>query len=302
MKQVRATAVVLVLVAAIVFGFVQLIREDGATAKPRLAKGLAAVTISTSTKVRLSPDASLVAVVEGGQVSVIGVQDAKVVTRAGRNVVDAAWMPDGTRLIVTEGPTPTGEIAAVDLTGEVAGVAKLKPSVGFGNGRGIGIDERGTRAAVIVVTRDAIGGTERSDLAVVDFATGAVRVYPTPNRSEARPVFLDADTVAVATKGPTTPARLAVVDLASGRETIGRVIFDGPYARTAAGDAVVSRRAAQGAIRLLAIETVAGGERDLFVTKPHRRVVDVDLQLTRALVRVPDGRGGGHLAFEPFAS
>jgi dipeptidyl aminopeptidase/acylaminoacyl peptidase len=296
----RAVAVLVVVLVAFVFGFAKLTSDNGPhIANPRLGKGLTALDIGTSTKVRLSPDGSRIAVVEDGGVTVVGLHDAKIVTRAGTNVVDATWMPDGKRVLVVEGPIPTGQIATIDMTGHLNGVATLNPSIGFGNGDGIAVDERGTKAAVIAVTRDAIGGAAHTDLAVIELQTGKVRVYPTP-RNEAQPMFVADDLVALASQGATGPARLDLVELASGSVDPGRPIIDGPYVRTFGEEVVVARRAAQGAYRLVAVNADNGHERTLHVTKPHRHVVAVNAQVTLCLVRVVDPGGTAHLDTEGF--
>lgn len=302
MRFVRAVVVAVAVAVLFAWGFAELTDNDATTvATPRLGRGLTGLSITTSTKVRLSPDGARLAIVEAGRVNVVGLHDAKIVTRAGRNVVDATWMPDSKRVLFTEGPIPTGQVTVIDLNGAVNGVAKLKPSIGFGSGEGIAVDSRGARAAVISVTRDAIGGRAHRDLAVIELQTGAVRVYPTPERDEASPLFVDDDLVAVASVGTSGPARLDLVDVATGQVRAGRPITDGPYVRTISSEVVVARRASQGATRLLAVDSETGDERELHVTKPHRRVVAVDIQLTRAIVRVPDAGGESHLAIEPFA-
>ena len=300
MRFLRAVAVLLVVLAAFVFGFAKLTSDDAPhVANPRLGKGITGLDLGSATKVRWSPDGAHLAVVEGGSVTVVGLNDAKVVARAGTNVVDAAWMPDGTRVLVVEGPIPTGQVATIDLHGKLDGAATLDPSIGFGDGNGIAVDERGTRAAAIAVTRDAIGGATHTDLATIELQTGKVRVYATA-RNEASPLFVDDDRVAVASEGTHGPARLDLVDLATGKVAAGRPIIDGPYARTFGGEVVVARRAAQGAYRLIAVNADTGHERTLHVTKPHRHVVAVNAQVTRCLVRVVDPGGSAHLDTETF--
>ncbi len=302
MRFLRAVTIAVVVLVAFAYGFARLTDNDNSTVgAPRLGTGLSGLNISTATKVRLSPDGSRLAVVEGGAVVVVGLHDAKIVTRAGQAVVDAAWMPDSRRVLLLEGPTPTGQVTVIDMAGKVVGVATLAPSVGFGDGAGAAVDNRGARAAVITVTRDAIGGQRHNDLAIIDLPTGAVRTYPTPSRDQARPLFIDDDLVAVSSIGSTGPARLDFVDLATGAVDAGRPVVDGPFVSTLRGEAVVARLGANGATRLLAVDPQHGAERDLHVTKPHRRVVAVDIQLTRAIVRVPDPGGDAHLAIEQFS-
>jgi len=294
--------VVVVVLVAFAYGFAKLTDNDGeVVATRKLGRGIAGLNITTATKVRMSPDGSQLAIVEGGQVIIVGLDDASIVSRTGTNVVDAAWMPDGDRVLVTEGPIPTGRVTTLKLDGSVHGVAKLAPSISFGDGNGVAVDSLGTHAAVIATTREAIGGAVHSDLAIVELQSGNVRVLPTPNRDEFHPLFVDDELVAVASIGAKGPARLDLVDLATGEVDAGRAITDGPFVRTVGEEVVVARRAAQGATRLVAVSVETGAERELHVTKPHRKVVPVDLQVNRCLVRVVDPGGGAHLAIEPFA-
>jgi hypothetical protein len=298
---VRAVVVLLVILVAFVWGFAKLTSDDGPrVATPRLGNSIDALDIGAATKVRLSPDGRRILVVADGSATVVGLHDAKIVMRTGDNVVDGAWMPDGKRVLVVEGPIPTGQISTLDMTGHVDGVARLDPSIGFGSGDGVAVNADGTRAAVIAVTREDLGGAEHADLAVVELQTGKVRVYPTA-RDEARPFFVDDDVVAVTSEAATGPARLDVVNLATGDVHAGRPVIDGPYARTFGGEVVVARRAAQGAYRLIAVNADTGAERTLHVTKPHRHVVAVNAEVTRCLVRVVDKGGTAHLAIEGFA-
>jgi hypothetical protein len=303
MRLVRNAAVTLVVLAVLALLFGRIADNDSdAPARPVLGQGLTALSITTATKVRISPDGSRLAVAEAGQVAIVGINDGKIVMRAGRNVVDVAWMPgEPSRVLVVEGPIPTGLITTLDMTGAVDGVQRLNPPISFGDGNGLAADSRGTQAAVIATTRDAIGGKLHTDLAIVQLQTGAVRIYATPDRNEARPLFVDDDYVAVASQGDTGPARLDFVELSTGEVVPGQPITGGPFVRTVGGEVVVARRASQGATRLLAVDALTGDERDLHVTEPHRRVVAVDLQVTKCLVRVIDPGGGAHLALEGFA-
>ena len=294
MKRFRAPAIFAVVLVLLVYAFVRL------TAEPRTEKGLSAIDVGPDAKVRLSPDGARAAIVEGGAVSVATVTAGKIVMRRGGNIVDGAWMPDSRRVLVVEGPIPTGEIDTLALNGRTNGAAKLIPSIGFGNGEGVSVDSSGTRAAVIAVMRDEVTGVRHRDLAIVTLATGNVRVYPTP-RDESTPLFVENDLVAVASQASKGPARLDLLDLGTGEVDAGRPIIDGPYARTFGGEVVVARRAAQGAYRLIAISPVNGKERTLHVTRPHRRVLAVDASATACVVRILDGGGTAHLKVEAFA-
>lgn len=302
MRFVRAVAVSLVVLVLFAIGFARLTDNDRpAIVRPRLGRALSGLSITTATKVRLSPDGGRVLVVEAGQVVVVGLHDADIVMRAGRNVVDAAWMPDGERVLVVEGPIPTAQVTTLDMNGEVDGVQTLSPSVGFGDGNGVAVDSRGTKAAVIATTRDAIGGRVHGDLAVIELQTGKVRVYATPDRDEVYPLFVDDDLVALRSEAATGATRLDLVELATGAVTVGRPMTGGPFVRTVGGEVVVARRGAKGATRLVGVDTQTGKERQIHVTKSRSSVVAVDLRVTRCLVRVVDSEGNAHLAIEPFA-
>ncbi len=302
MRFLRAVVVALVVLVLFAWGFAKLTDNDATTVvTPRLDSGISGLSITTSTKVRLSPDGARLAIVEAGAVVVVGLHDAKIVTRAGNNVVDAAWMPDSKRVLFTEGPIPTGQVTVIDLKGALNGVANLTPSIGFGNGEGVAVDSHGTRAAVISVTRDAIGGREHRDVAIIELQTGVVRVFPTPARDESTPLFVDDDLLAVASTGGSGPARLDFVDVATGEVRAGPPISAGPFVRTIRSEAVVARSGAEGVTELLAVDSETGEQRDLHVIEPARNVVAVDIQLTRAIVRVADSGGESHLEIEPFA-
>src|SRR5262249_34197861 len=159
----------------------------------------------------------------------------------------------------------TGQVSVIDLRGRVVGTARLAPSIAFGNGDGVALNDDGTTAAVIAVTRDAIGGAEHHDLATIDLANGAVRVYETPELDESSPVFVDDGTVALFADG-----HLRFVDLTTGTTRDAGVIYDGPFTRTNEGEVVVGRRAANGAVRLLGVDR-HGDSRQIAVLKPHRK-------------------------------
>lgn len=301
MRFVRALAVSVVVLVLFAWGFAALTDDDSTAGQEHFADGLAGLRLSTTTKIALSPDGGRLLAVQDGQVQVVRLGDASTVMRAGRNVVDAAWMPDGERVLTLEGPIPTGQVVTLDMNGEVDGVATLSPSVGFGDGSGVDVDSRGVRAAAITTTRDAIGGRTRTDLAVVELQTGTVRVYATPDRDEHRPLFVDDDYVAVVSQAATGPPRLDFVDLTTGAVRAGGPVSAGPFARTLAGEVVVARGGAGGVTRLVAVDAVDGAARRLHETGPGRRVVAVDAQITRCIVRVGGADGVARLVIEPFA-
>ncbi len=118
--------VAVVVVVAFAWGFAKLTSDDGGVENRPLGAALPTQSIGTSAKVRLSPDGAHLALVESGILSIIRVRDASIASRAGTRVVDATWMPDGSRVVIVEGPIPTGQIAAVDLQGKTAGVVRTQ--------------------------------------------------------------------------------------------------------------------------------------------------------------------------------
>ncbi|MBA2608966.1 MAG: hypothetical protein H0U92_08520 [Actinobacteria bacterium] len=294
MRTLRAAVVLLAVLLLVAYAFAKLTSEDepiGST--PGFGSGLSAVAVSTSTKIRLSPDASRVALVENGVVTVVRSRDGRRVMSAGSNVVDVAWMPDGGRVVIVEGPIPTGEIDAIDMTGTVVGVAKLTQSVEFGNGLGLAVNSRGTQAAVIAVTRDAVGGARHTDVALVDLQSGKTRVFATPVEEE-NPIFLDDQTIGFLADAAfyTRPAGLGPATKA------GDGFSGGPYVVGPDGAAVLeSGGAAHG---LVALNATTSERRALRALPDDHRVVDVDTRLTRALVRITDRDATVHLSFDPL--
>lgn len=157
-----------------------------------------------------SPDGRRVAVLDNASVALASRGKLRRVTASNR-IVDFAWMPNSDSVLVAEGPIPTGQVSVVTLDGKVKGTARLNPSIGFGTGYGMSVDATGTSAAVIAVDRDPIGGRERTDLAIINLTTGAVKRFATPEQDEQGPVFVDDDTIALSANG-----NAVIVDVATG--------------------------------------------------------------------------------------
>ncbi len=298
-SRVRGAAVGLVVLALVAFAIVRLVASNG-TPEATRQPGFDDLVVPGAGVIRWSPDATKLAVLAGGEVVLVRVSDGKELGRAGGTITDAAWMPDATRVVVVEGPIPTGQVVAIEPTGRVAGTTKLNPSLAFGEGRGLAIDSRGRQAAAIATRRDAIGGATHADLALINLQTGATRVFVTDDLDEANPVFVDDGTIAFAATSRRGENRLHSMDLPTGVvRTHGRM-YDGPFAALASGEVVVSSRAAQGAVRLDALD-LDGGSRVLGVLRRHTRPVAVDRFGTRVLVRRYGGLGGTRLAIEVLA-
>ena len=302
MRVLRAALVLIVVMIAAVWAYAQLTSDD--TTSQTFGDGLRTFPTSASTKVRLSPDATRLAFVQDGALSIVRIRDGAILTRAGKNVVDAAWMPDGSRVLIDEGPIPTGQVAVINSSGRVAGVANLKPSIAFGNGAGLAVNDDGTRAAAIAVSRDAIGGQAHNDLAIIDLQSGAVRIYSTPDQDEDTPVFVDDETVAVSSTGASVGAsptpRLHVVTIATGKVDDRGAIEGGPFVTTPAAEVVVSRAAIADSRRLVALDLTTGTERVLADLAPNRQPLAVDSRTTRMVVRVSEDGGDGRITVDPI--
>lgn len=280
MRVLRASVVTIVVLVLGAFAFARLTSTNGPVASnPAFGRGLSNIGVSTATKVRLSPDSTRAALIDNGSVTVVRIKDGSRVMSAGNNVVDAAWMPDGTRVLVVEGPIPTGQVAAVDMDGQAVGIAPLKPSIEFGDGFGLAVNSDGTHAAAIAVTRDAIGGAVHTDVADIDLQTGATRVTPTPG-NERDPIWLADDTIVAASAG----------------RVLSFAVARGPFVLSTEGEVVVEGAGR----RVFAIDPTTARRRLVRTLPPRHVAVDVDAHLTRALVRVTDRDGTVHLSMDPL--
>jgi hypothetical protein len=285
--------------ALLVTAVVRLIATNGPHAGPA-SNRLEDLVVPGAGVIRWSPDATKLALIVDGRVVIVRVADTKELGRAGGNVVDAAWMPDATRVVLVEGPIPTGQVVAVDTHARGAGATTLRPSVAFAEGSGLAVNGPGTRLAAIALRRDAVGGASHGDLAVVDLQSGTTRVFTTDNREESNPVFVDDETVAYASQLPGGQIRLHEIDLTTAKVRAHGAIHDGPYATLPSGEVVVGHRGAQGRSRLDAV-SLTGGTRVLGVIGLHERPVAVDRFGTRALVRRFGALHGTRLRIEVLA-
>lgn len=148
---------------------------------------------------------------ERGRLTPVLKQDVAAASR----VVEMAWMPTADRLLVAEGPAQARRLNVIDLQGKVVAAATLSQPLSLDEGFGIAVDSTNRQAALIQVSRDAIGGRRHLDLAVVDLQSGAVRVLPTPDIEESRPYFVD-DSHVLVTSDSSVVTRASVVDLTTG--------------------------------------------------------------------------------------
>ena len=288
MRGLRSTVVAVVVVVLGALAFARLTSTNGPVASnPAFGRGLSKLAVSTATKVRLSPDNTRVALVENGSVTVVRTKDGSRVMSAGNNVVDAAWMPDGTRVIVVEGPIPTGEIAAVDMDGRAVGIAALKPSIEFGDGFGLAVNSDGTHVTAIAVTRDAIGGAVHTDVADINLQTGVTRVFRTP-AEERTSIWVTDDAIGSVANGVFSIRNL--VD--NGVTEVVNGVAGGPFVTTATGEVVLETADHE----LLIVDPASPDKPTLRALPAGHEAVDVDTQVTRALVRVTERDGTVHLS------
>lgn len=295
MKRARDGLIGFVILALLVVAVARLLSSNAPVPRDR-PMALGDIEVPASGVIRWSPDATKLALVVSGELVIVGVAEGRELARRGTNVADVAWMPDGGRVVLVEGPIATGQIAAVATTGRVAGTTTLRPSIPFGLGRGLGIDGTGTDAAAIATRREAIGGATRHDLALVNLQTGATKVFVTDDREESNPMFVDEEIVVYAS-ATTNELRLQALDVTTEEVQNLGVIHDGPFGVLATGEVVVGHRAAQGAYRLDAVD-LAGESRVLGVVRAGRRVVAIDRFGTRVLVRKLGADAGRRLAIE----
>jgi dipeptidyl aminopeptidase/acylaminoacyl peptidase len=144
---------------------------------------------------RFSPDGTLLAVLSSAGVALAAGGETRLLTEPGSNVVDFAWFPDSRRILVAEGPGITGEMAAIDVAGNVLGSIKIDRPFSFGTGFGMAVDPTGTRAIVTAFDRPAFAG-QKLDLVMVELATGQTTdLSSTGAFGESEPHFVDEDTV-----------------------------------------------------------------------------------------------------------
>lgn len=175
-------------------------------------------SIAGATRGVLSPDGSQLAVLSPDGLGLAVGNRIRPITDDGSRVVDVAWFPNGSTVLVAEGPVPTGLLAVVDIDGTVRGSIPLAPSVGFGDGHGMVVAPGGRRAVVTAVDRPALAAEQRR-LVHVDLETGATRdLTPPGGPDETRPFFLDAERIAFVetTPGDGGGVRTVVIALADG--------------------------------------------------------------------------------------
>jgi hypothetical protein len=163
----------------------------------------------------LSPSGGRLAVLTDGGLGRVERNRIVPITQEGAHVVDVAWFPNSATVLVAEGPTPTGEVAVVDVTGKVRGSIRLDPSVGFGGGYGMSVAPDGHHAVVSAVDRPPLEAEHRF-LVAVDLTTGATRpLTPAGGPDESGPVHLSENLVAFVERDGER-VRTRVVDVTTG--------------------------------------------------------------------------------------
>lgn len=269
MKLVAAAAAVFLAVTALVFLVVRP-RPDAPVAGLRAVGrdpfgGGAQLDVAASRAV-LDPAGGRLAVITGDGLAVAEAGRLRRVTAPGSRVVDAAWFPNGTTLLVAEGPVPTGGLAVVDVDGRVRGTVPLAPSLGFGAGYGMAVLPGGKRAVVTAVERPVLQPEQRH-LALVDLETGATSALTDPGGpDESGPVPLDDGRIAFTERGAgrgDAGATVRIVDPVAGG-------LDGAGAGTvvgASGGALVVRTGRELRLRPLGGDGAGAGR--LLVTIPE---------------------------------
>ena len=218
MKRVLIGAVLALVVLAVTFTIVRT-TDDGAPVAGLQSSadpfGDNPVLPAGASRAVYSPDGARLAVVADG---LLHVSDGEVtrITERGTRVVDAAWFPAGTAVIVAEGPAQTGQLSVLGRDGAEQGDVRLDPSVGFGTGHGMALTSN-ERAVVTAVERPELGATGVRSLAAVNLRTGVVRQLPAADgEEEFDPHRVDATRVAYTARradGSTVPRLL---DLGTG--------------------------------------------------------------------------------------
>lgn len=286
----RTTRAVTVVLAVIALGAL-VVRWIGDSASTDPARIVASDFPFTTSKVSWSPDGTMLAAVTNGELQLYRVADRALVMSVGDDVVNAAWMPDGRRVLVTEGPIPTGEVSVVDLAGAAVGVAKLAPSLDFDTGSGLDVNSSGTLAVAAVANRVPLGGATRWDLAFIDLQVGTVRIVVTPDVDEIRPFFADDASVVFAARASTL--RIGRYDLgADAFRSLGDIAF-GPLGMTRDGEALVGESTGEpGETRLVRLDSSSGVRVALKPAFPAgHRPVAIDPLLRRVLVLADPGTG-----------
>ena len=227
-----------------------------------------------------NPTGTRVAILGGRGVAVAEEGRLRFLTEGQVNVVDLAWLPGTTKLLVAEGPALTGRLSILGVDGKAAGYVELSPSVGFGSGHGMTVDEDRRLAVVTASVREPLG-REHLHLVAVDLATGATRALtPADGPDEVGPHFTAGGAVAYTVREG-SKSSVSVIDPATGETR--RLSPEGSPAR--AVGALAPRFAVYAIGATLWGAPARGGEAVVLGTlEPDDQLVAVDPSGGRVLV------------------
>jgi hypothetical protein len=248
---VKRALVGLLIVAAVLVASYLLVGRSTTTphnglAAPNQSAFAGGPKVLSGSQAYYSPDGLFLALLSSTGLGLAsGTNDISRITPAGSHVVDAAWFPGSTALLVAEGPIPTGTLVVLGTDGKDRGTVALQPPIGFGTGHGMAISSDNATAVVTAVERPTLGPEQRY-LAVVNLLTGATRPLTAPGGpDEFAPAFLDESRVAFTEAGSGAPTRVLTVDVQSGATS------------EVASDATLAGVVRKGARRVVAV--VRGG-------------------------------------------
>lgn len=150
---------------------------------------------SAADRVIFNPLGTRIAVLGGRGLAVAEAGRARYLFDQSTNIVDAAWLPGTTKLLVAEGPALTGRLSIVGIDGQPAGYVAIVPSFGVGTGHGMTVDDA-RRVAVVTATQRESLGAEHLHLVAVELSSGATRsLTPPDGADELAPAFAGARAV-----------------------------------------------------------------------------------------------------------
>jgi len=246
---------------------------------------------SAADRVIFNPLGTRIAVLGGRGLAVAEEGRARYLFDRSTNIVDAAWLPGTTKLLVAEGPALTGRLSIIGVDGQPSGYVAIQPSFGVGTGHGMSVDEWRHVAVVTATERESLGG-EHLHLVAVELSSGATRALtPADGPDELAPVFAGTGAV-VYTARTGGDSWVGVVDVATGAERRLSPPTERATSRGVVGDRYAVYTTAGG--RVWAVP-IAGGLPELLATLDSADVlVGVDPTGGRAVV-AREGASGTEL-------
>jgi hypothetical protein len=288
MNEVRRAAIVIgVVVAVFAAAAIWLLRPGPSEGVRRSTRGAVdpfdarGRIDSAADRVIFNPLGTRVAVLGGRGLAVAEAGRARYLFDQTTNIVDAAWLPGTTKLLVAEGPALTGRLSIVGIDGQPSGYVAIQPSFGVGTGHGMTVDE-GRHVAVVTATqRESLGG-EHLYLVAVELSSGATHsLTPADGPDELAPAFAGMGAV-VYTARTEGDSWVGAVDVATGAERRLSPPGERATSRGVIGDRHAVYTTAGGKVWAV---PVTGGTPDLLVTLSSADVlVGVDPTGGRAVV------------------